>query len=172
MIDPAETPAEANRRRLINLGELIALGALFISGLGLWNSWRNNGSSPAPVERKEKDQPRTIALVLRGHVEADGKVVVISPVEPGHALDSLELGTGAKSVSVGSDGRLAAADVQTLLGEPNEKKDGAIIVTITTRYIDAGTDRHATGRYRLAYRWEGGGLFGGRDLRLTSFRRG
>ena len=35
MPEPAETPAQAKRRRLINLGEIIALAALVISALGL-----------------------------------------------------------------------------------------------------------------------------------------
>ena len=49
MTDPAETPSQAKRRRLINLGEAIALAALIISALGLWNGWSNRNDKPAVV---------------------------------------------------------------------------------------------------------------------------
>ena len=35
-------------------------------------------------------------------------------------------------------------------------------------YVEAGADKTATGSYVLSYRWEGGGLLGGRSLRLIS----
>jgi hypothetical protein len=34
-----------------------------------------------------------------------------------------------------------------------------------------GNERRASGRYTLRYEWQGGGLFGGRSLRLVSFGR-
>jgi hypothetical protein len=34
-----------------------------------------------------------------------------------------------------------------------------------------GKDKTSTDNYRLGYRWEGGGLFGGRSLRLTGLTR-
>ena len=44
-------------------------------------------------------------------------------------------------------------------------------VRIDARYVEAGTDRRANGTYVLRYRWEGGGLFGGRSLRLVGLSR-
>ena len=40
-------------------------------------------------------------------------------------------------------------------------------VRIAARYVEMGTDRRGGGTYVLRYRWEGGGLFGGRSLRLV-----
>jgi hypothetical protein len=34
-----------------------------------------------------------------------------------------------------------------------------------------GKDKTAAGTYRISYRWEGGGLFGGRSLHLVSLSR-
>jgi hypothetical protein len=44
-------------------------------------------------------------------------------------------------------------------------------VRIEARYVEAGADKTTTGSYMLAYRWEGGGLLGGRSLRLVGLSR-
>jgi hypothetical protein len=44
-------------------------------------------------------------------------------------------------------------------------------VSIAARYVEMGQERRSTGSYALRYRWEGGGLFGGRSLRLTGLSR-
>ena len=47
-IPPRQTEAERrSRRRMLNLGEGIAIGALIISGLGLWNQWRGRDDDKA-----------------------------------------------------------------------------------------------------------------------------
>lgn len=167
MADP--TPAE-QRRRWINIGEIVAVAGLTISGLALWNSWGRDEPKPAVVIEKQ----RFIPLALRGNVEDDGRALVISPVESGHALDSLTLtAPGRPSIAIGSDGRIAASEAGRLLGDAAEKVGkGSIVVTIAARYVEAGADRSGGGRYRLSWRWEKGGLLGRRSLRLTGFSRG
>ncbi|WP_324807739.1 hypothetical protein SH584_00580 [Sphingomonas sp. LY29] len=167
MSDPSPEAAR-RRRRWISLGETIAIAALAISALGLWNSWRGD-QAEKPVVAIEKT--KRIPLALRGQVQDEGQALVLSPVEAGHALDSATLTADGRSVSIGSDGRIAAADVETLLGEVKEKKDGVLTVAIASRYVEAGDDRRANGRYRLAYRWVGGGLFDDRDLRIVGLSR-
>ena len=99
MTDPAETPAQAKRRRLINLGELIALAALIISGLGLWNGWSGRNDKPAVVVATA----RSVPLALRGKLEDEGKRLVIAPVESGHALETLMLtAPGKPALDLGS----------------------------------------------------------------------
>ncbi len=167
MADP--TPAE-QRRRWINIGEIIAVAGLVISGLALWNSWGRDEDKPAAtvVERQ-----RAIPLVLRGSVAEDGRALLVQPVEEGHALDSLSLvAAGKPALAIGSDGRIAASDIEQLLDKGNaEARSGALPVTIASRYVEAGQDRTGTGRYRLSWRWEKGGLLGGRSLRLTGLNR-
>ena len=168
MNDPAETPAEAKRRRLINLGEVIALAALIISALGLWNSWSNRDGKPAVVV----EPPRAVPLALRGKVEDGGKSLAIAPVESGHALDSLTVSVpGKPPIELGSEPRLAASAIEALLPEASKEAPGSLRITIDARYIEAGIERRGGGRYRLDYRWVSGGLFGGRDLRLTGLTR-
>ena len=170
MTDPTETPAEAKRRRrrLINLGEAIGIGALAISALGLWNGWSKR-DKPAVVVEKTHSVP----FALRGKIEDGGKRMVITPVDPSHALETLSLSApGKPAIDLGSDPELSAAAAEALLTNPKKDGTGSLRVTFNARYIEAGNERRGGGGYWLAYRWEGGGLFGGHSLRLTAMTRG
>jgi hypothetical protein len=161
------------RRRWITLGELIALGALAVSALGVWISWK---SSDHDGPTKIVEQKQSIPLTLRGVGQSDGRQITVSPVEQSHALESLTITIrGASPIEVGADGRLQASDVEgALKGHEKELKDRtySVPVRIDARYVENGADRRAAGNYVLRYRWEGGGLFGGRSLHLMSLSRG
>jgi hypothetical protein len=159
-----------SRRRWVTLGEIVAVLALVVSAAGLWLTWKNNGEDK-PTTVVEKRQ--AIALTLRGKAEHDGRSLTIEPVEPSHALESLTLTIkGASPIEIGSDGELDASDVETALKAHDETKGAhSVPVRIAARYVEAGTDRRGGGSYVLRYRWEGGGLFGGRSLKLTGFGR-
>lgn len=160
------------RRKWIAFGELIALAALVVSGLGLWNSWRGGEQDKAgPTEVIERKSP--VPLVLRGRVEDDGKRLEIVPVEPGHALESLTLKAKDGVVDVGGDGIVQASDLEAAAKalDPDRKDEGSLRVTINARYVEAGVERRSSRSYAIGYRWDGGGLFGGRSLRITAFRR-
>lgn len=156
-------------KRGIGVGEGIGLAAVFISGLGLWNSWKGDDKQ-GPTEVVEKKV--SVPLVLRGRVEDDGERLIIEPVEPTHALDSLKFAfASGETVEIGSNGVLSSGEVQDALPKDTEKKDGQIAATVTARYVEAGEERNSTRRYAIRYRWEGGGLFEGRSLRIVDFRR-
>ena len=165
------TDSTPGKRRWISLGELIALGALIISALGVWIAWKSNNREDKPATVVEQRQP--IPLTLRGSIEQDGRQLVISPIEPGHALESMTVSIeGASPIEVGSDGALAASDLESALeGREENKGDHSVTARIATRYVEAVTDRRSSGNYVIRYRWEGGGLFGGRTLKLTGFSR-
>jgi hypothetical protein len=172
---PSEpTAAERKaRRRMLNLGEAVAIGALILSALGLWNGWRGHGDDkPRPTTVVE--QKAVVLLALRGRIEDGGKAITISPVDPAHALDSLTLTiAGMSPIELGSDGRLTASALEPALeASAKDKQIATVPVRIAARYIEAGNDRRGGGTYRLSYRWEGGGLFGGHSLRLVGFGRG
>jgi hypothetical protein len=159
------------RRRWIGFGETIGLAAVIISALGLWNSWRSDDrEKPSP----QAETKAAIPIAFRGRVEADGKAMIISPVEPGHSLESLTVKvTGKPEFSMGSDGRLTASDAQNLVGDPGKDPEpGSLSTRIEARYIEAGTLKRGGGRYRISYRWEDGGLFGRDKLRLTGLSLG
>lgn len=168
----SETPEQRRRRlRWLTLGELLAVIAVAISALGLWKTW---GSAEQPTTIVEQRRP--IALTLRGKAENDGRSLVISPVEPAHALQSLTITLPgvAAPLNIGSDGELSAGDLENALGKSADRGKGTqrVRARMQADYVEAGVVRQAGGNYTLAYRWEGGGLFGGRSLRLVSLARG
>ena len=160
------------RRRLINLGEIIALAALIVSAVGVWIAWK---SSSEDKLIRVVEQPRPIPLALRGKSESDGRSLEITPVESAHGLESLTVSiAGSAPIQIGSDGELNASDVEAALkGRDKEPKDKtlSVPVRISAHYVEAGVERTGGGRYTLRYRWEGGGLFGGRSIRLESLSR-
>ena len=168
----SETESERQRRRWVTLGELIALAALIVSALGVWISWKNSDNDK-PTRIVEQRQ--SIPLTLRAKSDSEGKTLTISPVEPTHALESLTVTLpGASPIDVGSDGALDAIDVEAALkGHDKDPKDRtlSVPVRISARYVEAGKDRRGGGSYTLRYKWEGGGLFGGRSLRLVGLSR-
>ena len=164
----SETPEQRRRRlRWLTLAEFVGIAAVLISGLGLWKSWHEDDKPEVVIKERA-----TIPLALHGRVEDKGETIVISPVEGSHALDSAELTANGRTIDVGSDGRISADQVEALVGEPaKDQRSGSLSVAVKARYIEAGTDRTGGGGYRIAYRWTDGGLFGGRDLRITGFAR-
>ena len=167
----SETESE-RRRRLINLGELIALLALIVSAAGVWIAWKSsNQDKPTRVV----EQHAAVPLALRGTVDTDGNALTLVPADPSHALESATITLkGASPIEIGSDGRLSANDVEAALkGRENEPKDRALTVRarIDADYVEMGKDRHASGTYTLRYMWKGGGLFGGRSIRLMGLSR-
>lgn len=163
---------ESERRRWINLGELIALAALIVSALGVWIAWKSSNQDK-PTRVVEQRTP--VPLTLRAKREDDGERLAVSPVEDSQALESLTVTLpGASPIQVGSDGELAASDVQAALkGRDNEPKDRTLSVRarMDAHYVELGKDRTASGTYTLRYMWKGGGLFGGRSLRLVALSR-
>ena len=156
-------------KRGVSIGEGIGLAALFVSALGLWNSWRGDEKS-GPTEVVEKKA--TVPLVLRGRADDDGERLIIAPVEATHALDSLQFAfASGKTVEIGSNGMLSADEVQDALPEGTEKIDGQILATVTARYVEAGEERESKRRYAIRYRWAGGALFAGKSLRIVDLRR-
>ena len=163
---------EKTRRRWINFGETIALAALIVSAVGVWIAWKSsNQDKPTRVV----EQRSAVPLALRGTVDGDGRVLTIVAADPSHALESLKVSIkGAQPIDVGSDGRLSASDVEgALKGREKEAKDvtHSVPARIQARYVEAGADRRASGNYVLRYKWEGGGLFGGRSVRLVGLSR-
>jgi len=161
---------DKTRRRLINLGELIAIAALAVSAVGVWIAWKSsNEDKPTRVV----EQRQAIPLTLRGTVQNEGRALVIEPVEQSHALESLTLTIkGASPIELGSDGKLDASSVESAVGDKDDAKGThSLPVRVAARYVEMGKDRQGSGSYVLRYRWEGGGLFGGRSLRLTGFGR-
>jgi hypothetical protein len=163
---------EKSRRRWISFGELIALAALAVSAAGVWIAWKTN-SKDEPTRIVE--QRPAVPLALRGTVENDGRVLTITPADPSHALQALTVTIKRSSpIEAGSDGRISARDVESALKDRDKESKEVVQrvpVRIDAHYVEGGTDRRGGGNYVLRYKWEGGGLFGGRSLRLVGLSR-
>lgn len=163
---------EQTRRRWINLGELIALAALAVSAVGVWIAWKSsNQDKPTHVV----EQKSAVPLALRGAADGDGQALTLIPADPSHALESLTVTVkGSPAIDVGGDGKLAANDVAAALkSREKENKDIAysVPVRIDAHYVENGSERRGGGSYVIRYKWEGGGLFGGRSLHLLGLSR-
>lgn len=158
---------EPAKRRWISLGEFIAMAALAISGLGLWNSWQDGKKEPTEIVERRLSVP----LALIGRVEDGGRRLVIQPVDNGHALDSLTIVLPSGTFETGPDGEIDSGSITDAIGDTNRSGSGSVKAMIEARYIEAGKERVEKKPYLLRYRWEGGGLFEGKRLRLTGLRR-
>ncbi len=170
---PSNEAKRRSRLRWVTLGESIAIAALLVSAVGVWISWKTDSGDKGPTTVVEKRQ--AIPLTLRGKVQSDGRSLEITPVEDSHALQSLTISLPeAEAIEIGSDGQLSASDVESALGKSAADGKGThrVRARMVAKYVEAGADKSATGSYVIGYRWEGGGLLGGRSLRFTSFTRG
>lgn len=170
MTKTPETESQRRARlRWVTLGEAIAIAALILSGLGLWHQWNKREPPPKVVI----DKPATIPLVLRARAIDDGRALEISPIEQSHALQSLTITIARSKIELDDDGKLSAAVVEDALGKSAETGKGRhrARLRIEARYVEAGADNRATGTYVIGYQWEGGGLLGGRSLRLTGLSK-
>lgn len=161
----------SKKRPLIPFGELIALAALVVSALGVWIAWESSKpSGPTQIVEQRKRVP----LALRGSVDDRGETLTISPADPSHALESIVLKIGGSSIEAGSDGKFDASQIQQTLKSGGDESKGTVLrlpMKAEARYVEDGVDRRGDGNYVLRYKWEGGGLFGGRSLRLVGFSR-
>jgi hypothetical protein len=155
----------------VTLGEAIAIAALIVSAAGVWLSWQGD-KDKGPTKVVEERQ--AVPLALRGKPQDDGGTLEISPVDSSHALQSINIVVGGKAViDVGTSGDLSASDFERALGDKAAEGKGTnrVQVRIDAKYVEAGTDKSSSGAYVISYRWEGGGLFGGRSLRLSGMSR-
>ena len=165
-----ETPEQRRRRlRWLTLGELIAVIAVAISALGLWKGWQEERVEPVLVEKQA-----AVPLTLRGVARKDGRSLLVEPVEGGHSLDGATVTFGGTKLELAGNAQLNAGDFERAIEKSDAAKgqkpgDGLhrLPLQIAARYVEAGETRRSAANYALVYRWEAGGLFGGKSLRLV-----
>ena len=120
---------DSPKRRTINIGEIVAVGGLAISGLALWNSWRSGDREIAEIVGEKAPQ---VPLALRGTVEDKGKSLRLAPVEKDHALEELTVSAvppAKGSAPFGSDPMIAAALIESWLPD-DTAREGAGSMTV------------------------------------------
>lgn len=173
---PAERQEAARiRRRWINIGELLAVIGVIISGLALWNSWAersDNARERAAQAAERKAVSHTLLLKASG----GGERLTLAPRDADQLLQGQTilfpstLGMGAIETT---DGRVEADWVKRAVKKAHEDDDNKpagdarLPVAILTRFTsDGGETLTDTALYDIGYKESGGGLLGGTDVAL------
>ena len=167
--------AAATRRRWINLGEFVAVAGLLIAAIGLWLTWHDRQADEADrqSEKKAEASARSLYVVK---TSMRGNDVVIEPDER-HALGDIAvtfptaLGVPPQSSptqTVPEDWFKSALLKATDGGADDQA--GKLPVLLTVNYMDDDQQRSVTGIYDIVWQTTGGGLLGGRSLKVVGMR--
>jgi hypothetical protein len=169
--------AAAIRRRWITLGEILAVIAVLISGLTLWNSWsERRETEKAKSSEAERASSRAATLVL---VTADkGKsVLVLKPASADQSVQSQQIlfptALGAPPAETTGEPRIEADWFAERLVKAREKSglpdnsrgDERLPVAIVTRFLADGASHEDVALYDIGYTISGR-LLSGHDVKL------
>ena len=165
LADKAE--AAAIRRRWITLGEVLAVLAVAISGLTLWNSWSERTHSEAEKTAADaKASAKSMRLVLKAELAKDRSALTLAPADSSQTIQSqtilfptkLDIGV----IETTGDPRIEADAIARSVkkADPPHDRNLRLPIAITTRFVNGdGALGQLTALYHLGYRVEGG-LFG------------
>ena len=171
--------AAAIRRRWITLGEILAVIAVIISGLTLWNSWNERGDTEATrVAEAQRATTRAATLVLTA--TASEHALALKPTSSDQSVQSQTVtfptALGVAPAETTGEPRIEAAWFERALkkargdaGLPDDSRgDERLPVVISTRFVvdgEARPDLFLPERDPLRPA-EPGGVDGGQDPRL------
>lgn len=170
---PKQQAAEAAaiRRRWITLGEVLAVAAVAISGLTLWNSYSERSS--AEIEKAAERQASAAAnanILLTGRVEEDGEALVFVPQGDDRAVQSLTIrfpsALGLSAVETLADARLEASAFERAVRGASDAKRLRLPIAVETVFTAGGELHRATGLYQLGLERRDR-LIGGDAIRIT-----
>ncbi|MFS2112165.1 hypothetical protein ACCC88_20910 [Sphingomonas sp. Sphisp140] len=185
---PAPTQAEeraearaaesaAIRRRWITLGEVLAVIAVVISGLTLWNSWSERSDSKAAQSadaRRASTRAGTLVLVV---ADAGKRALVLKPASAEQSVQSQTLlfpaALGAASAQTTGEPRIETSWFEHALEKAreaanladNSRGDERLPVVIVTRFLVDGEPHEDVALYEIGYTISGR-LLGGHSVAL------
>jgi hypothetical protein len=179
MADP-ETRSEAAeaaaiRRRWITLGEILAVLAVLISGLTLWNSYSERSAGEAErAQEKQRKAALSRALVLKA--EGGQKRLALAAVDPAQVIQSQTIAfpsaLGVRNIETLIEPRIEAGWIERAAKKAREagvdgkaSGDLRLPVAIRTRFVSGGETFEDVAIYDVGYRRDGG-LLGGSDVEL------
>ena len=185
----SETPQERQekarmRRRWLTLGELLAIAAVAISGLTLWNSYSERTHAESERQGAEsKAAKRAGLLLLKATPDADGRVLTLLPQGDDQAVQGqtirLPSAFGLTPVETTGDARIERDWFDAALVKA--RKDGGLKtetsgdarlpVLVVTRFLTGGEAHVDRAVYQIGYAAAGGGLFSGTRIRLRGMSR-
>jgi len=183
----SETPQERAeaarvRRRWINLGELVAVLALIISALTLWNSYRERTTNEAEHARESAQSAKKAAiLVLKATPDKDGRTLALAPRSDVQAIQDQTIYFPAKlgisPAQTSSDARIEKRwfdgpliDARKAAGVEASLGDARIPVLIETHFLADGDPYVDRAIYEVGY-VTSHSLIGGTDVHLRGLSR-
>jgi hypothetical protein len=187
---PEQTPAEdkakaearaaesaAIRRRWLTLGEILAVIAVVISGLTLWNNWSERSESKAEQSadaRRASTRAGTLTLVA---ADAGKRTLTLKPVSPEQSVQSQKLlfpsALGAAPAQTTGEPRIETGWFEHPLEKAreaaklpdNSRGDERLPVAIVTRFLVDGEPHEDVALYDIGYTISGKFL-GGHSVSL------
>jgi hypothetical protein len=177
-----EREAARIRRRWLTLGEIIAVLALIISALTLWNSYRERTNAEAEHAHETAQSAKKAAtLVLKATPDKDGRTLALMPHSDEQAIQDqtiyfpTKLGVSAAQTS--SDARIekrwfdgALIDARKAAGVEASPGDARMPVLIETHYLADGDPHIDRAIYEVGY-VTSHSLIGGTDVHLRGLSR-
>jgi len=179
-----EAEAASVRRRWITLAEILGVIAVLISGLTLWNSYRQRTADEADkAAARSQAEAEAQVLLLRATPDRDGEVLRLASAANGQTIQNQNIAfpgpLGVAAIDTLIEPRIEARWFEQALlharpadgARDGSRGDERLPVAITTVFFSGGTMRRDSAIYDIGYRVEGGGLFGGHKLRMRGISR-
>lgn len=183
----SETPQERAeaarvRRRWLNLGEILAIGAVAISGLTLWNSYAERKSNEAEhASESAQSAKKAVVMTLRSSTDKDGKTLTLAPRAENQAIQSQTIlfptSLGLSPAETSGDGRIergwfdsALVKARRAAGVEDKLGDAKLPVVIETHYLADGDPQVDRAVFELGYATSHS-FIGGTEVHLRGLAR-
>ena len=177
---PKQQAAEAAaiRRRWITLGEVLAVVAVLISALTLWNSYADRKANEGERASEQKSAgAKAATLALKSTVADEGRALTLTPVRVDQVVQSQTISfpsaLGVAPIDTTGDARIEAGWFGEALKKARRaagldekpKGDARLPILIVTRFLADGVEARDVSVYDLGYGLDGR-LIGGATVRL------
>lgn len=155
--------AAAIRRRWISLGEALALIAVAISGLTLWNSWSERRDSAAEKTAEVRQASTRAATLVLMAADSGERRLMLKATAADQTIQSQKIvfptALGAEPAETTGEPRIEAAWFERALIKAreaaklpdNSRGDERLPVVITTRFLVGGQPHEDVALYDLGY---------------------
>jgi hypothetical protein len=163
----SEESKRRSRLRWITLGEAVAIAAVVISGIGLWQGYVDRREDRSEKAQEEARATSPAPFYLRASADADGSTLSLRPVVADHAIQSQSIrfppAFKLAPVTTTSDARIEAgwfadalkADRKTRQLPDETQGDERVPMLIETDYLAGGVSLKARAYYDIGYALEG-----------------
>ena len=169
--------AAAIRRRWITLGEVLAVIAVVISALTLWNSWSERRDSRAVKSADAQRASTQAAMLVLIAADSGKRALVLKPASAEQSVQGQRIlfptALGAAPAETTGEPRIEASWFEQALKKAreaarlpdNSRGDERLPVVITTRFLVDGTTHEDVALYDIGYTISGR-MFAGHSVTL------